>query len=186
MLNYSDIVKKYDHKINYGQTEGSIIDIIDDINSGTYGTYDFDVYLPTIGMNLQRDFVWTELQKQQLILAILRGVSLPKFVKIRIRTGSDHTQDIHQIIDGKQRLNTIISFIKGEFAIEHKGNKYYFNDLDGKLQYIMRDVNIVWDVHYSYGYNVISDQTKIDIFEQINFLGTPQEQEHLNNLKKKQ
>jgi len=37
-------------------------------------TLDFDVYLPSIGKNLQRPFVWTLEQKQALILSVLKGM----------------------------------------------------------------------------------------------------------------
>jgi hypothetical protein len=40
------------------------------------------------------------------------------------------------------------------------------------------------DVAYEYHDALISDEWKIAWFEMINFAGTPQDIEHLNNLKK--
>ena len=45
--------------------------------------FDFDIYLHTKKCNLQRDLVWTDLQKQQLILSLLKEISIPKFAVIQ-------------------------------------------------------------------------------------------------------
>ena len=39
---------------------------------------DFDVFLPTKGINLQRGFVWILQQKQDLIQSILIGRKIPE------------------------------------------------------------------------------------------------------------
>lgn len=186
MLKYTDLNKKYTHRINRGMSDASILELKEIIADPTHewGIYDFNVYLPSIGMNLQRDYCWTLLQKQSLILSMLRGVTLPKFVKIYIK---ENGKKIHQVIDGKQRLGCIFDFIDGIFPVIVNDVKYYYNDLDSELQRMITDPAVfIWDIHYSYPHDKISDETKIDLFEQINFLGTPQEINHLNNLKKKQ
>ena len=54
--------------------------------------------------------------------------------------------------------------------IEIDGQLYGFNDLDDSLQSdITNPKGFIWDVHYSYSDDPISDETKIQIFEQINF-----------------
>ena len=178
-LSAKDVRPTYKHSINYGVHEGNMKQYM----TGRHSVgLDFDVFLPSKGMNLQRPLVWTLLQKQQLILSMLREVQLPKFVKVRHQF-EDGTEKC-EVLDGKQRLNAIFQFIAGEFKIEIDGQLYGFNDLDDSLQSdITNPKGFIWDVHYSYSDDPISDETKIQIFEQINFLGTPQDIEHLNSLK---
>ncbi len=40
-----------------------------------------------------------------------------------------------------------------------------------------------WDIYYDYKNNPISDDTLIDIFEELNFLGTKVDIEHFQNIK---
>ncbi len=49
---------------------------------------DFDVYLPTIGKNLQRELVWTLDQKREIIWSILIRRHIPKMEFIRLLTVS--------------------------------------------------------------------------------------------------
>lgn len=142
--------------------------------------FDWDVYLPTKGMNLQRPFVWTLFQKQQFILSLMKGAPIPKVAVIRHEFENHKT--IWQVIDGKQRLSTYLQFIGNEFPIIHDGVEYYFNDLDELFQYRMNTYNFYADVAYSYWDKEISDNDKIIWFNQINFAGTPQDVEHMNKL----
>src|ERR1700749_4632753 len=68
---------------------------------------DWDVYLPTKGKNLQRPFVWTLKQKQALILSILKGIKVPS-ISVIIKDNNKNKAIIFKIIDGKQRLSSMI------------------------------------------------------------------------------
>lgn len=59
---------------------------------------DFDVFLPTKGMNLQRDFVWNILQKRELIWSILMKRHIPRMAMINIITKESGTDGIYQVI----------------------------------------------------------------------------------------
>ena len=192
MLKLTDIRKKLNFNKNIGL---SVFSIADAIKHPEDYRIDFDVYLPTIGKNLQRPFVWTLLQKQELIMSMLKGLNIPVLSLIQyteVENGHDRRRDrVYQVIDGKQRLSTMISFVKGEFPITFNGQDYYFSDLDDKAKYEVEHYWVKADVAYSYKYTdgdesaFITDQQKIDWFEMINFAGTPQDTEHLNNLKSK-
>jgi uncharacterized protein with ParB-like and HNH nuclease domain len=73
---------------------------------------DYDVYLPSIDMNLQRGYVWTLLQKQALIISMLKGIKMPHMVFVQ------KENYILEVIDGKQRLSTMVDFCKNEFQIQ--------------------------------------------------------------------
>jgi hypothetical protein len=135
--------------------------------------FDFDVYLPTRGMNLQRGFVWSLQQKQALIESIMVGRPIPTISAIYTN------DDIYQVIDGKQRLSTIISYLKDEF--EYCG--YYYKDLP--REYILQ-IGRYWiccDRLLEYDIKITDDE-KIEWFTWINFSGTIQDVEHFNKLKK--
>lgn len=142
---------------------------------------DYDVFLPSKGMNLQRPFVWTLHQNQELIVSILKGNAIPKISVIQHRNTDIVTERTNQIIDGKQRINAYKQFIDGNFALT---SGHSFDDLDNDAQQCLLRFWFSADTAYSYNDAPISDDDKIAWFEQINFTGTPQDEQHLLNLKK--
>jgi len=145
---------------------------------------DFDVYLPTKKKNLQRDFCWDHTQKQQLIFSMLKGINIPTISIIQYKDHiSKGNSTIYKIIDGKQRLSTMIDFFSGHFPLIVNGREYFYGDLDEVAQRIIKLYEPLIDVVYEYWDDIISDDQKIAWFEMINFAGTPQDTEHLNNLK---
>ena len=146
---------------------------------------DFDVFLPTKNINLQRGLVWTDLQKQELILSVFKqkfgsynGVRLiPPFHAVRL------SDTEFQIIDGKQRLTTLISYYNNEFPIEINGEKYFYNYLDRQLQNAISGFSVELIVKYHYDDDPVTDEDKINWFEIINYSGTPQEKSHLEKIK---
>jgi hypothetical protein len=133
--------------------------------------FDFDVYLPSKGMNLQRPLVWTIEQKRALIESIIVRRYIPPISVIQT------VDDVYQVIDGKQRLTSFIEYIQGGFDF----CGYHYSDLP--KEYIGQI-----DRHYICAYRLceydepISDGDKIEWFRWINFAGTPQEYEHMNAL----
>ena len=175
-LKLSDIRKKLPFHINYGLSAFRIADVIGD-KTLDY-ELDFDVFLPSKGINLQRPFVWTLLQKQQLIISLLKGLEIPSMAFIH------YEHKIFKVIDGKQRLNAWITFVQNEFPIIYNDQEYYFKDLDDWARgELMFSKWVRADVGYEYEDTPISDDLKIQWFEMINFAGTPQDIEHLKKLK---
>lgn len=75
----------------------------------------------------QRDFVWTEAAQQKLITSILLGIPLPSVIinSVFQETGGY----IHQVVDGKQRLSTILRFVgKHPEAIKFARDNGWFGD----------------------------------------------------------
>jgi len=165
--------------INRGLAGFTIPDLLDE----SYYTLDFDVFLQSKGMNLQRPLVWTLDQKQELIYSILKGIYIPPITAVQ------HTDDravkdsprILRIIDGKQRLTTVIAFFKEEFAITFERRAYTFNDLSNQAKRTIEDC-FRFDVGYSYFDKPITDDQMIAWFKMINFAGTPQDKEHMAKL----
>ena len=177
-LQLSDVRTKLPFNINYGMGDISIKNILDpnwDI------IIDWDVYLPTKKMNLQRGFVWSLNQKRELIYSVFKGIQLPPISVIQYR---DNTKTItYKIIDGKQRLSTILSFVKNEFTILWNNQEYLFNELDHSIkgEFLYHGL-IRANIGYEYDDDLISDDDKIKWFNLINFTGTPQDKEHMDKL----
>lgn len=147
-------------------------------------TIDFDVYLPSKKKNLQRKLCWKIEQKQELILSMLKGINIPPISVIQYTDDyKNRDKKIFKIIDGKQRLSSMLSFLKGEFYIVWDDNTYFFENLDDDAKRAIECFCVVGNVAYEYPDAMISDDDKIRWFELINFAGTPQDVKHLNNLK---
>lgn len=173
-LKLSHFRKKLSFNINHGMADISLRSLL------RHKDYeiDWDVFLPTKNKNLQRPFVWTLFQKRELILSKLKGVKIAPISVINY----DHK--IYKIIDGKQRLSTLIAFVQNEFSIEVDGKEYWFDDLDddaAKGEFLYQPIYA--DIGYEYPFSPIPDDELIAWFEMINFSGTPQDAEHLKNLK---
>jgi len=174
ILKLEDIRKKMPFHINYGLSAFTMRDLIE----RNHYDLDFDVWLPTKGMNLQRPFCWNLNQKQELIMSLLKGINISIMAFIHY----DHK--VFKIIDGKQRLSAWLWFCQGKFPIVVNGIQYYYNDLDERAQAeLMWSKWIKADVAYEYPDKTISDESKIEWFEMINFVGTPQDIKHLKKLK---
>jgi uncharacterized protein with ParB-like and HNH nuclease domain len=137
---------------------------------------DFDVFLPTKNRNLQRDFVWDIDQKRELIWSILIGRNIPRMAMINTY------EEVYQVIDGKQRLSTMLEFYKGKFSLKIDGKYYLYLDLPQDYQRQIERFNFSYYIVNEIDTEIISDEQKIHWFKFINFAGTPQELSHLNSL----
>lgn len=182
-IKLSDIRKTLPFTIRMGSSSDSISRMAIDRPDITF---DYDVFLPSKGKNLQRPFCWTLEQKQSLILSIFKGVELTSISIIIFTddmTPGQRDQKIYKIIDGKQRVSTLIGFIRNEFPIIVNGESYFFNELPAEMISVLNRFTLTQNIVYEYPDKMISDNNKIAWFEMINFAGTPQDIEHLNNLK---
>lgn len=84
----------------------------------------------------QRRQVWTDTARSYLMDSIVRGKPIPK-VFIRQKLNPSTKSSIREVVDGQQRLRTILSFVTDGFQINKRHNpKYgglYFSQLDAHL-----------------------------------------------------
>lgn len=132
----------------------------------------------------QRDFVWTDRQKQLLIDSVYNHIEIGKivlrcrpfdWVEKNVKAGFDTA--FYDVVDGKQRVNTIIDFVKGRFKDSY-GN--YFSELSVRAQ---RKFFGSMNVTYVELHEKISDEDTLKTFLAINHLGTPQSEDHINFVK---
>lgn len=123
----------------------------------------------------QRDFVWTQQQKESYILNLYRNCAeLKPTIAIYIKD-DNHDQWIYEIIDGKQRLSAIFDFIENKFAVQG----HYFKDLCQKDQHFLYDMRFEYTDISTKDFARPKDETLIQLFLEINMLGTRMSDEDL-------
>ena len=170
-------ISKIKTKLSF-KTQDSTLPYISKIIDYGYDI-DFDVFLETKGCNLQRPLCWNLNQKQELIFSILKGIEIPQ-LSILLREYEDGKKTL-KVIDGKQRLNAIISFYKNEFPILFNGEEYYFSEL-GSSQSLIRLLMLKVKMAYDYFDDKLPDEELIKWFNLINFSGTEQDKKHIDFL----
>ena len=122
----------------------------------------------------QRGFVWTDKQKEELLDSIFNFIDIGKFVFVRLPYEPDSYS--YQILDGKQKLKTIIDFYTDQF--KYKG--FYYSELPWEMKNVFYNKNIsVGEVSdRTYDENLIKEY-----FIKLNTSGTPMSKEHLDKIK---
>lgn len=166
-------IRNFDHRVG---------EVCSSIRYFLMNDIDWDVYLPTLGKNLQRDYVWTLKQKRELIWSILMDRHIPHCAILNIVNPQDPKKDIWQIIDGKQRLSTLADFYKARFTLEIEGQEYLLSELPEEYQLHIKSFTFRYYVLNEPWGKPLTDQEKVSWFRFINFAGTPQDEAHLNSL----
>ena len=144
---------------------------------------DFEVYLKDYDMPLQRGLVWSTEQKQGFIKSILQRSYIPRISVIEYVEGDFKRLEI---IDGKQRINAVLAFLRGEFPIlDVEGNPHFYAELPKEIQLGITKFHFDVNINYYYPDEPISDKDKIEWFQYLNFTGTVQDYAHMEKLKSK-
>ncbi|MHC2089693.1 GmrSD restriction endonuclease domain-containing protein [Methylobacterium sp. CM6244] len=127
----------------------------------------------------QRRSVWNPKAKSYLMDTIIRGKPIPKVFIRQILNVTTKTS-IREIVDGQQRLRTILSYVKDGFVILRSHNKDYggilFSDLPAEVQGQILSYEVSVDLLIN-----LPDAEILDIFGRLNsYAVTLNEQEKLN------
>ena len=133
--------------------------------------YDFDPFY-------QRDYVWSQEQKKSYIENLFVGKANIELHLIQLPFGS--SDFYYEILDGKQRLSTIKDFLQDKIKI-FDNVKYSELHKSDKKNFNLLRVNVT---EYSSLEDKIDDKTKIELFLEINELGTKMSEEHLEKIRK--
>lgn len=155
-------------------------------DSRTYSINDFlewyDKGQLVLSPKFQRRSVWTENAKSYLMDTIIRGKPIPKvFIRQSINVSS--RKSIREVVDGQQRLRTILSYVNDGFVISKRHNEkyggYYFSQLDSvdsEIQSAVLNYEISTDLLVN-----MPDREILDIFSRLNsYSVTLNEQEKIN------
>jgi len=122
----------------------------------------------------QRDYVWSERDEIKLIDSIFRGNDIGKFVFLKY----DWPVTDVDVLDGKQRLNTIIKFITSRFPYEG----YYWHQFSTLDRHRFNDLPIQYA---ELNGNKFTEADKLRLFLNANAAGVPQDELHLLKIRKR-
>lgn len=120
----------------------------------------------------QRGNVWAQDDKILLIDSIFKNIDIGKFTIIK-RPFKENTQS-YEILDGKQRIITLIEFFEDIF--EYKGLK--FSELHWRDQHHFEDYNISCSEATN-----LSHKQKYRYFLKLNVAGKPVDPKHLDHVR---
>lgn len=113
----------------------------------------------------QRKSVWKEKDRKKLIDSIIRGYPLPAiflYKRVDEKTGDF----IFDVIDGKQRLESIFLFLKNKFSVKIEGETILYRNLIRQ-----RKQNFIKDYNLNIVFVEGDFDAIIDLFVRINSTG---------------
>jgi hypothetical protein len=116
----------------------------------------------------QRGYVWTAQDEENLIRSVFDGADIGKFVFIK----DEWPKRDAEVLDGKQRLNTLIRFCTSQFPY----NGIYWHQLSRLDRYRFGDRTVQIAELDGRKY---TEADKLRIFLRVNAAGVPQSDEHL-------
>jgi hypothetical protein len=152
-------------------------------DSRTYSINDFVEWDKNKQLELnpffQRRPVWSDKAKSYLIDTILRGKPIPK-IFIRQKINVTTKTSAREVVDGQQRLRTILSFIKDGFVVSRRHNPDYgakrFSQLPEEVQAQVLSYEVAVDLLIN-----LPDSEVLDIFGRLNsYAVVLNEQEKIN------
>ena len=158
---------------------------MDRTDSRTYSINDFREWnnagTLTLAPKFQRRSVWTDKARSYLIDTVLRDLPMPKVFMRQYLDDAGRT--IREIVDGQQRLRTILSYVQNGFPVmrvhgrEEFGGKYY-EDLPKNNRDSFLNYNISVDVLVG-----ATDVEVLDVFARLNTYGVRLNKQELINAK---
>ena len=138
-LSISDIKKFYDRFSGY-EAEYLYINKDKDSEGINYSNLGDALILEP---DFQREYVWKKDKKQQLIDSLLLGIPIPTFYFSIDKNGN------LLVVDGKQRINSILEFLDGQLSLpptyrflcldKETTDEVYFSDLESRIKRKLED-----------------------------------------------
>ncbi len=127
----------------------------------------------------QRRAVWNPKARSYLLDTIIRGKPIPK-IYMRQRLEAQTKTIIREVVDGQQRLRSVLSFLKDEFPVDRAHSEDYgglkYSELNQDIQDEISAYEFVIDLLPN-----VSDDEIYDIFARLNTYSyklKPQELRH--------
>lgn len=128
----------------------------------------------------QRELVWTDKQKQDYILAILKQRA--KITPVIIEKLTEQGTVLYEILDGKQRLTALFDYIDNKYPLK---TGEYFKDLSTKDMNVITRARVNYTRITSYKECDVPLDFKLAYFLEINALGTKITDEHIEKIENK-
>lgn len=155
-------------------------------DSRTYSINDFLEWQVNNQLELnpkfQRRSVWSDRARSYLMDTIVRGKPIPK-IFIRQKINPTTKASIREVVDGQQRLRTILSYLNDGFMISKRhhptyGGRYFsqLNEVDDQIQTNVLNYEISVDLLVN-----MPDAEVLDVFSRLNaYAVILNEQEKIN------
>lgn len=126
--------------------------------------------------DFQRNLVWSNRQKSELIESVLMGLPLPIIYLNEDKNGK------LIVVDGRQRLTTFFEFMDNKFKLTSLSilksiSGKYFKELEFSSQSKLEDFQLIMQVIKP----PTSDRIKFDIFDRVNRGGTVLNNQEMRN-----
>lgn len=125
--------------------------------------------------NYQRNIIWKSDKKVAFIESLYMGILIPPIYVVEIPGESVLDGASYEVVDGKQRLTTILDFIGNKFLLENKSLEYYkdcfsnkrFSEIQAEFAELTNDMlSSVLDIYVITANS--PEFTKYDIFSRLN------------------
>lgn len=171
-----------DLKVSYNQQKLILkdeifrIEYLKDVLDGKVNSIKLDTEI-----DIQRNSVWDSSKKNKLIDSIFLGIPINYIwlAKRSSKTQSKDSNETHIVIDGKQRLSAIYSFLENKFCLSEKYmtsfkskeekeliSKKFFKDLEKNLKVIFLESKVMFKIIEINDYD--SEDIIWEIFTRIN------------------
>jgi len=149
----------------------------------TYTALDFLQFRESGSLELAPDFqrrsVWGTPARSFFIDSLIRGFPVPP-IYLRVRQNEDGTRTIRQVIDGQQRLRSVLLFIDGDFALSKTlpapWAGYDFQELAPPHKDAVRNFGFICEVLHG-----VSDREVLEIFARLNTYSVQLNAQELRN-----
>ena len=135
----------------------------------------------TLSLNpaFQRRAVWSDKAKSYLIDTILRGKPIPKIFMRQIINPTTKTS-VREVVDGQQRLRTILSFVRDGFIVSKRHNPTFGGKLFSQLDPVDQTHFLSFELSVDLLVNLPNSEI-LDIFGRLNsYAVTLSDQERIN------
>ena len=129
--------------------------------------------------DFQRRGVWTRQAKSYLIDTIIRGKPIPKILMTQNLKG---TRNNRIIIDGQQRLRSILEYLNDDFYISKPHNEKYNSIFFSKLPNSIKTEILKYEIGVDLIYDLSYEDT-LDIFARLNTYSVKLNPQELRNAK---
>lgn len=152
------------------------------IKDKSISNIDFEVYLDSNSINLQTKFSWGIPKRKSLIKSIFIGRDIGSIAIIKKREGFE-MYDTFQVVDGKERLLSIIYYTNNVFPVNLKGKCYYYKDLAESLKLAIDEYSI--NIKHISNYPLMTEEEKIKWYIHLNYPKNKTHEKHIGLLESK-
>ena len=125
----------------------------------------------------QRGLVWSNEQKELFIKALMKGIT--RLTPTYVFNGYSSNTKLYEVLDGKQRLNTLLEFVRSEFAVDG----VYYKDWGYEDVRAFHRLPLVYTSIDGFEDGDLTLALRVELFLQLNSYGEAVDKAHLEMIK---